>query len=352
VDEVGVLVRDYAFFLPDSLYKFGVKEIRTSLRDQTLHIDSLRLLPLFKKEEYADRLEYAQDRFDVQVPRIRLQGLNMRAFFDNRDILLRKAQILQPVVDIYRDNRVAQDPGRRPVTLQNMLRKVEYYLQVDTIGIEEGQITYSEIPPGGTDPGVLALNDIRMEIKNVTNDSVFIQKNPQTLVHASTQLMGESKLQVEFVFELNHPEDLYSYEGSLEAMKFAAFNPLFEKIMFVRITSGQIDKLEFLVKATEHVAEGQMNFFYNDLEIKLINKDDPGSPGFLRRAGTWLVNTVVVKSNNPTRRGNFREGGIEVDRDYEKSVFNHMSGAMMSGIISSLLPPLVERILETFVGDL
>ncbi len=154
------------------------------------------------------------------------------------------------------------------------------------------------------------------------------------------------------MFQLDHPEDLYTYEGSLETMDFGAFNPLFEKIMFVRITSGQINKLGFLVKATEHVAEGQMQFFYNDLEIKLIDKDNPGNPGFLRRAGTWLINTVVVKSNNPTRRGRFREGDIEVDRDYEKSVFNHMSGAMMSGIISSLLPPLVERILETFVGDL
>lgn len=352
VDEVGVLVRDYTYLLPDSLYEFGVKEIRTSLRDQTLIIDSLRLIPLFKKDEYADQLQYAEDRFDIHVPLIKMEGLNMEAFFNNRDIIMRSALVLQPMLDIYRDNRLPPDPARRPITLQNMLRKVEYYIKVDTIRIEKGKITYSEIPPAGEDPGVLTLGSILMEIVNVTNDSVFINQNPRTKVNASTQLMGESQLQVEFVFHLDHPEDLYSYEGTLESMDFSAFNPLFEKIMFVRIASGQINKVKFLVKATEHLAEGQMNFYYNNLKIKLIDKDNPGNPGFLLKAGTWLINNLAIKSNNPTRLGKFREGDIEVERDYQKSVFNHMSSAMMSGIISSLMPSLVERIVETFVGDI
>jgi hypothetical protein len=351
-EEIGVLVQDYRYILPDSLYALGVKEIRTTLRDPTLTIDSLRLVPLFKKEEYADRLQYAADRFDILVPGIQLQDINMRALFNNQDLIISRVQITDGQVDIYRDNRVQQDPDRRPKTLQNMLRRVENYVKIDTIAIENAQITYSEIPPAGNEPAVLALNDIQMEISNVTNDSLLILHNPRTVIHASTQLMGASKLQVDFIFQLDHPEDLYTYEGTLDPMDFKSFNPLFEKMMFVRMEDGQINHIEFSVKATAHLAEGQMRFYYNDLEVRLIDKDNPENPGFVRRAGTWLINTFVIKANNPTRRGKFRKGDIGVDRDYEKSVFNHMSSAMMSGLISSLMPPLVERIVETLVGDL
>lgn len=348
MDDISVLVRDYSYRLPDSLYTFEVGEIRTSLRDPSLYIDSLRLLPLYTKEEHAGRLQYAQDRFEITVPGIELQGVNLRALFNNQDIIVARAHINHPVVDIYRDNRVAQDPNRRPLTLQRMLRQAEFYIKADTIALEGGKVTYSEIAPNGVEPAVLTLDDTIMDLINITNDSALISQNKFATVHASTQLMGESNLNVHFSLHLDHPEDLYTYAGTLEPMDFAAFNPLFEKLLFVRIESGHINKVEFSVKATEAIAEGQMRFSYDDLKIQLLNKEDPDNPDFLLKVGSWLVNHLVIKSNNPAGSGSLREGDIKVDRNYHRSVFNHISKAMMDGIVSSLMPPLMKRLVDTF----
>lgn len=352
VDDVGVLVRDYAYLLPDSLYSFEVGEIRSSLRDQSLTVDSLRLVPLFEKDEYAARLRYAQDRYDLKVPSIRIQGMSLGTFFNNQQIIVQKALLGKPVLDIYRDNRVEQDPERHPLTLQNMLRHVPFYVKVDSILVEEGKITYAEIAPKGVQPGVLTLSDTKMALANVTNDSALIKQNSIAAFQGTTQLMGASKLDVQILLHLDHPEDLYTYKGTLEQMDMMEFNPLFEQMVFARIESGQINKAEFAVKATAHQAEGQMRFLYNDLQIQLIDKDDPENPGLLRKVGSWALNNFIIKSNNPTRIGNFRNGGIEVERDHQKSVFHHMSKAMMSGISSSLMPSLIERIAAIFVEDL
>jgi hypothetical protein len=220
------------------------------------------------------------------------------------------------------------------------------------VRLENGELTYSEIPPKRNEAAVLVMDEMSFELTNITNDSVRIRQDNIATFTASTKLMGESTLQVQIQLDLNHPEDFYTYEGTLETMDFAAFNPLFEQMMAVRIADGRINRVEFAVNATEHVAEGQMRFYYNDLEIRLIDPDDPENPGFLRRAGSWLINRLAIKSDNPTPRGNFREGDIEVERDYQKSVFNHMSSAMMDGITSSLMPGIVERIVDSFVGDL
>ncbi|WP_162053246.1 AsmA family protein [Pontibacter pamirensis] len=349
-DEIDVLVRDYSYLLPDSLYRLNIGEIRTSLEDQSLYIEDLRLLPLYERDDFMSRLTYENDRFDVHVPQVQLKGVDLDALFNNQDIIIRKALLINPLLDIYRDKRIPENPDRRPPTLQEMLRQVDYYVDVDTIVVKDATLTYAEVAPNGNKPGILSFVDANIEVFNVTNDPTLLSLDSIALVHASAQLMGESELSVRFMFHLNHPEDMYTYEGTLQPMDFDALNPLFKNLIFVSIEDGQIDKAAFSVKSTEHMAVGQMQFFYNDFEILLLDKDDPENPGFLRKAGSWLVNNLIIKSNNPAGRRELREGNIEVERDYSKSVFNHMGKAMIEGITSSLMVPFVERIAEKFIA--
>jgi hypothetical protein len=350
VDDIGILVKDYSFLTSDSLYKFHIGEVRTDLNDQLLTIDSIQLEPLFKIEEYQDKLEYAADRIDLKIPGISMQGFQLDAFFNQQEILASKIYVDAPSINMYRDNRTPQNPDRQPYTLQRMLRDVPFRINIDTASIEQGKIVYSEIAPGGVEPGVLTLDETKLLITNITNDSLLLREHDIITADGSTRLMDESRLEVKFKFHMNHPEDLYTYKGSLEPMKFTAFNPLFEKIMFIRMESGRINKATFDVTANAHLAVGNMRFLYQDLDMQLIDKNNPKDPGFLLNAGSWLINNVVIKDNNPSRLGNLRKGDIEAERDYSKSVFNHMSSAMTSGMASSLMPGWVEWIVDTLIG--
>ncbi|CAN5391822.1 hypothetical protein BH23BAC1_BH23BAC1_37290 [soil metagenome] len=351
MDDVQVLIKDYSYLLPDSLYSFEVGEIKTSLKNQSLSADSLRLIPLFNKEEFADNLEYVQDRFDIVIPEIKMEGVDLREFFNNQNFFIEKTIVENSNLDIYRDNRLEQDPERRPKTLQNLLRQVENSVFIDSLALQGGKITYSEMPPDRDDPISIILENLNLEINNITNDSALIAQNNTINVQGTSKFMGESILEIELILQLDHPEDLYSYEGTLESMDFEAFNNLFENLLFIRIRDGQIYKAEFSVQATEHLAEGYLNFYYNDLDIKFIDRKNPGNPRLRHRIGTWLVNNFLIKSNNPSSRGKFRKGEIQVDRDYQKSVFNHMSSSLLNGVTSSLMPPMVERIYNFFAGD-
>jgi hypothetical protein len=350
LDDLGLHIRDYSMLTADSLYAFRIGEIHNSLNSQTLTIDSITLEPLFLIEEYPDKLEYAADRVELKVAGIQVTGFDLGAFFNEQSLLAGRVLIGESEVDFYRDNRVDQDPDRYPPTLQKMLRDLPYTVRIDTVLMEKGKIVYSEISPKGVEPGVLTLADTRIEILNVTNDSLALQQNDVATVKGVSMLMAESLLKADFRFHLNHPRDLYTYEGSLEPMPFDAFNPLFEKLMHVRMESGKINKATFSVTADKDLAQGELRFRYNRLQLQLLNKEEDKNPGLLLNAGTWLINNVVIRSNNPSRLlNNFRLGEIEVERDYQKSAFNHMSSAMMSGMTSSLMPGFIERLLNTFI---
>lgn len=351
VDELGVVIQDYTFITQDSLYELSIKEVSSSLAEKSLHIDSLHLRPLLDRDQFVEELEYEDDQFEFTVPAITFLGIDFDALFSEQGIDADRLLVEDAIFEIYRDKRIPMDPERRPGTLQDALLEAGIYINIDTIDVVNGRLTYSEVAANGVEPGEVILDETRIRIFNVTNDSLLIQENNIATAIASTSFMKKSILQVDFKFYLDHPEDLHTYKGSLEPMDFEAFNPIVEKLMFIRVESGRINKAVFAVEATEHKAVGEMKFLYENLEIQLIDKEDPEKPGFLRHAGSWLINNLAVKDNNPGKLfNNLREGDIDSDRDYQKSVFNLMSSAMLNGIASSLMPALVETVVESTVG--
>lgn len=348
-DDISIRIQGYTFYPRDSLYAVEVKEISASKRNRSLLIDSLRLRPLFSKEEYVVMFTYARDRIDLIVPGIDMQGISLRALFNNQDLVAQKMLIQNPKVEIYRDNRLGIDPKLRLPTLQRSLREAGLYIRLDTILVEKNNIVHHLIAIDGIKSGLLLMENIRMELYNVTNDSALIRRNNMITVNASAQLMGASTLQARFRFQLDHPEDRYTYEGSLEPMDFAALNPLIENIMFIRIKSGWINEASFSIASTKHLATGQVHLSYKNLKVQLLNKHDPANPGFLLKAGSRLVNTLVIKSNNPSARGNFRQGDVSEKRDPQQSVYYHMGQAILNGVTSSLMIKMVKRIVTNFV---
>lgn len=352
VNDINLLLRNYNFVTPDSLYELRVDKLTASLAEQYIHINSVNYEPLFLIDEYADKLEYAKDRFDVSVDNIKLEGIDFDEFFNHQHYIIEKIKIDGLEGSIYRDSRVEQDPSRKPRTVQQFIKDLPIPIQVDTLGLEDASIIYSEVSKDGSGPGVTTLADTELQILNITNDSMVYTLKDEMKVDGSTKFLGESTLEIGFVFDMNHPEDLYTYEGYLEQMEFKAFNPLFTNLLFVKMESGVIEKIDFSVTATKHKSEGMMYFPYENLKFRLLNKDDPGNPGFLLKTANWSLNNILIKSNNPGNLFNsYRKGEISVERNYSKSVFNHMGNSLLSGFISSTIPEPLETILN-WVTDL
>ncbi len=349
VDEIDLLLEDYSFVLPDSLYELRVNRLSASLAEQYIHIDSVKFEPLFLIDEYADKLDYARDRFDISVGDIDLENINFAEFFNNQKYLVGSILIDGLNGSIYRDSRVQQNPGRKPRTVQQMVKDIPIPLKVDSLEIKKALLKYSEVSKDGSEPGITTLADTNLQAINITNDSLAYSLNDRMTVKATSSFLGESDLTIDFVFSMDHPEDLYTYEGYLEKMRFQALNPLLTNLVFVKMESGVIEKIDFSVTATKHRSTGVLQFPYENLRFKILNKDDPDNPGFFLKAANWSLNNLLIKTNNPGKLfNNYRRGTIEVERNYSKSVFNHMGNSLLSGFISSTIPEPTKTILYFF----
>ncbi|WP_156180399.1 hypothetical protein [Rufibacter radiotolerans] len=349
-DDLGLLIQGYTYFTRDSLYALEVKEIKASMRNRSLMADSLRVRPLFSKEAYDTLFTYARNRVDAVVPEIIMQKISLRALFNNQDIIAEKMMIKNPVVEVYRDNRLGFNPELRPPTLQSALRDVELYIRVDTILVEKNNFLHPIIAIDGIKPAVFVLDSIQLQAYNVTNDTALIRINNIMTVNASALFMGASTLQVRFLFEMDHAKDRYTYQGTLEPMDFSALNPLLENMVYIRIKRGWINKASFSMEATGEEATGQVHFPYKNLKVQLLNRHNPDNPGFLLKAGSRLVNWLIIKSNNPSAFGKFRKGEVKVMLDPQRSVSYHISKSVQDGVTSSLMVKLVHRMVSKFVN--
>ncbi|WP_242929053.1 hypothetical protein [Pontibacter vulgaris] len=349
VEDINMLVKGYTFYTRDSLYALEVKEMRASMQNRSLSVDSLRLRPLYSKEQYASLFRYARDRIDLTVPGIEVQDISLRRLFNNQEIVAHKMLIRNPDVEIYRDNRLGIDPELRPPTLQSALRGAGFYIKLDTILVEKNNLKHPIIAMDGIKPAVFMLDNIRMQAFNVTNDTAIIRQNNMLTVNASALFMGVSTLQAHFQFQLDHPEDRYTYEGTLESMDFKALNPLLENMVFIRVKSGKIHNASFKIEANGKEAKGHVHFPYNNLKVELLNKHDPNNPGLLLKAGSKFVNIFIIKSNNPSKWGRFRMGKVNKGRDPKRSVTYHVSQSIRDGVTSSLMTKLIRQIVSKFV---
>ncbi len=82
-------------------------------------------------------------------------------------------------------------------------------------------------------------------------------------------------------------------------------------------------------EGNKYAATGTMNFFYSDLRIRVLDKEDIKKRSFLPVLETWVVNLIL-----PDRRK--RASAIFVERDQEKFVFNYWVKAVSSGALSTV----------------
>ena len=100
----------------------------------------------------------------------------------------------------------------------------------------------------------------------------------------------------------------------------------------IQVNRGEIKKLAFDIKADENVARGKVNFYYNDLSVALMKKEE-GKQRLVRKGLiSLLANSLVIYSDNPSANGHFTSATINYKREITASFFNYLWKTLFQGI--------------------
>ena len=316
---------------PQSHYGIRCARLRASVPDSELISEGAELRTLVGDEAFFAAHSFRATRFHVLVPECRVLGLAYAELLQGKSYRARSVHFSQPSFDalVNRDTQV-EPFVKRPLMVHEALAAIRQPLQVDSLSITNGHLTYRERVVAGADPGVLtvaALNLLAEGIANRGEASAAIQ------LRGEGELMNSGAIKVLMSIPISPPDFSFHYSGSLSAMDLTRLDAFLEIAEHTRIKSGSAQEAVFEVDVTAGEARGHVRAIYKYLEVALLNKQTGSAKGLGNRVASFFENVKIRNANAPNASGMMKEGEIKYTRRPDDEFQQFVWFALRSGIL-------------------
>lgn len=317
------------FYTADSLYKISTKGIGFSVMEEKMLIKDLKITPRLNEREFDQLQTYRKNLFAFSADSLLLEGLTLEEL-QKKKWYVEKISLLHSNADIYLNRGLAIKPVEKPL-LRDALKKITTNILIDTLRLKNVNIKYREFNPNSGRIGYVTFNNIHGDIRNVTNDSIRLQKNKFCKADLNALFMNHGKLHALFSFDLTDPDNIFSYSGHLGFLSATVLNPATRPLGLVKIKSGRIHSLDYDFNADNSGAYGSIALKYDRLGISVLSKNETGD---LKKKGliSLAANLLLLKDNNLHDSLAIQQTKVAHKRDPYRSIFNLMWKSIFSGV--------------------
>jgi len=335
-DYIKVKLKENSFLTTDSLYEYSAASIKYSFIDNSFIIDSISLMPTLDEKDYFKHFGYQTDRFKLKCRQITGVGFDLNEYIQNEHYLIDKVDFYDINTSIYRDKTYAFKHGVEKPMPAELIMKIRPFFSVDSLEIHNSRILYGEYVNKSSEPGEVFFDDFNLRASNITNIQSNIESNNSLDINISTKLMGKPKLTANINILLNEPNK-FSFKGSTEEMDFSIFNSMTQNLFGISVIRGKGAFDLNRIMADDSIARGAITFKYKKLRIALYDREKAAlNKGIASPFFKFLVNDLLIKSNNPRFIGPVRQGLVYYNRDEERSFLNYMWKSLVSGMMSTM----------------
>jgi hypothetical protein len=317
---------------PDSMYTIATTGINYSGTSNTLSVDSFSIRPNYKVNEFTARHQFQSDRFEVGLSAVHFYHFPIAGYLKSKRLVSSYIEIGKMNVNAFRDKRKAFRHVNKPA-FQDAIYNYPGIIDIDSIGILSGNITYTEHVEKANEPGFINFRQLNARIYKITNDPIFKTEKGYLELKAEALLMGKGKMTTLLKARLFDAHNTFTVNGTLSGMEISEMNPMLEKNAFIFATSGKIDAMNFGFTANNTKATGHLNLLYHGLKLAVKNKQTDDTTALKERIESLIANSIIIDSN-PLPGEGVRQGVIDNQRDPERFLFNYCFKSILTGIKS------------------
>lgn len=336
-DTFSVKMKTFTYHLGNGLYTMAGKNLSTSYSDSVLTIDSLELIPNYKKKEFGQVVGYQVSRVNIVSKQVRFVKMDVKLFLEHNWFISEKLYLDGFTVHVFRDKNMPFKNIVRP-SVQQLIRKIPFFISVDSIMINDGDITYEDLGEGANKAGKVNFTKMNGVITGLQNDTTIYNEKSILKLDATCLLMGKGNLTAAYRFPLITDKEVFTCSGKLGTMPMSYINAFVEAGPRIAIRDGIIDSAVFNFTANEFSSAGKMKFVYHDLRIELLNKDNDGSSA-KKQFFTFVAQKFVLHEQNPDRNKPLRVTDISFERNPYRFFFYYTWQSLLSGIKPALGVP-------------
>jgi hypothetical protein len=330
-----------------SLYSFSLDSILVSTASNFGYIKGFELNPKHSKYNFAQVFGRQTTRIDCKLSEVFIKKFNLNSLLVSDSLLVENVIVKGFSLDLFKDSRVPRPENMPEIPLpQELIRKLKFPIKIDTIDFRAGRINYEGRMPGSSQSGNIYISQANMSIlntSNITNSKGYIR---DMRLGFNGLLMGEGRMVAQFSIPLANTNNPMTYSGELQKMDLRKFNPFLEPSVYMRIKSGQLNKLSFNVTAFSDTAVGKLSADYRGLNVSIqkINNKALTENSNLEWVVNLLINSFLIKKDNPTRKKDLRVATIYYERDKTRPVIHYWLQSLLTAVPESIgIPPRIRK---------
>ena len=322
------------FVSSDSLYTFKANHFNCSETTKTLAADSFSIHPNYTDYAFTARSKFETDRIEARFRNILVHDFSASGYLKSGNLISSYIEIGEMDVNAFRDKRKKFLHVDKP-TFQNMIYNYPGSINIDSISLLNGNVTYTEHAEQANEPGRIRFMKVNGKFYKISNYPIYKTEKAYLKMNVNALLMGDGLLAVQLKGRIFDRQNTFSLSGTLSGMNASELNPMLEKNAFVYAKSGRIDAMNFSFTANDTRAAGEMTLLYHGLSITVKNKRKDDTSGIKEGISSLIANIKILNAN-PLPGKEIRRGVIENERDKERFLFNYCFKSILTGIKSSL----------------
>jgi len=278
----------------------------------------------YSKAELSRRVAVEHDHYDLSIDQITLQHWDFGLENETPYLHLGALELRTPIFHVYRDKLLPDDTTHKKLYNQ-ALRDLEMDLQVDSIQVSEGLITYKERVKEDVEPEQLSFTDIEATIKNLHSHG-----EGDVTIDIDARLMDNGPFTLDWSFDPQNKANRFLVKGSLSDFHSKSISPFLKSNVNAGV-KGTIQQMYFTISGNELESQGDMQMKYDHFEFTVLKKDHLGVNKLL----TAVVN-LFTKNGEKTDEDGFRHGSFKVKRKQDKSFFNYLWINLQEGLLHTM----------------
>jgi len=341
-DDFRFEFKDYVLNLPDSLNQVSIGKLMVST--DKLVLDEVRFAPRVGRFAYARVKGKQTDAMELFVPKIIIDGLNLKKFISEEKLEAVTMTLERPQLEVFRDKRVEEDTTVFKMMPQQLMELSTHVIEMDTLIIEDGLLTYREFPIKGMVPGEITFDQFNAKMYPFRLGE-FGEDRKTPKVEATLRLNQAAEMKASLSMSFIDPYPL-SIEATVGPFELSAINSILATNAFVTVKRGTIKTGEWNFVADKNHAIGAMTLKYNNLKVQLLEERTLEEAGGRKGILTFVINTLALRKNNPRPLFNrLVSSPIYVERLHHKFIFNYLWKATFSGLMGSsgLMKPKIPK---------
>jgi hypothetical protein len=299
-EEIYFKVHDLKYRTSDSSYKMKAEWITFSSKDRTIEIDSFKLQPTLKKEDFYQFYGVQASLYYLTVDKARFTGLHFNQFIHDNIISVDSVVMVQPKLSVYLDKgqerKFKSKIGSYP---HQKLLAAASPIDIRAVSATGAEVAYTEKNGTTGEEGTLNLDKVDLLVKNATNMPGNIRKDAICTVQAKGNILQGSPISVDFRFFLDSSNGRFDAQGSVDHVTAAQINKISIPMANTNVTSLNVQHLEFKLSADDYNAWSDVKMRYSDLSVVLNKTDEKTGAPVTRKFITNLLNKYVLWHNNP-----------------------------------------------------